>query len=70
MDLLIVNIKKVIMGLLDKIKPAQIEEEVNSFTAEEIEFLLRIIKDATFKGGELPLLVNLINKLQQQHKFL
>ena len=56
------------MGLLNKINPQPKQEEVNSFTAEEIEFLLRIIKDATFKGGELPLLVNLVNKLQQQHK--
>jgi hypothetical protein len=57
------------MALIDKVevpKPPQTIE----YNKEEIEFILRIIKDATFKGGELPLLVNLINKLQQQHKSL
>jgi hypothetical protein len=55
------------MALIDKVevpKPSQTIE----YNKEEIEFLLRIIKDATFKGGELPLLVNLVNKLQQQYK--
>lgn len=57
------------MALIDKVeetKPPQVIE----YNKEEIEFILRIIKDATFKGSELPLLVNLINKLQQQHKSL
>lgn len=55
------------MALIDKVevpKPPQTIE----YNKEEIEFILRIIKDATFKGGELPLLVNLVNKLQQQYK--
>jgi hypothetical protein len=57
------------MALIDKVevpKPSQTIE----YNKEEIEFLLRIIQDATFKGGELPLLVNLVNKLQQQYQSL
>lgn len=57
------------MALIDKLegsKPSQVIE----YNKEEIEFILKIIKDATFKGSELPLLVNLVNKLQQQHKSL
>jgi len=57
------------MALIDKVevpkKPQTIE-----YNKEEIEFILKIIKDATFKGSELPLLVNLVNKLQQQYQSL
>jgi len=55
------------MALIDKVEVLK-QPQLIEYTKEEIEFILRIIKDATFKGGELPLLVNLVNKLQQQHK--
>ena len=55
------------MALIDKVEVPKQPQPIE-YNKEEIEFLLRIIKDATFKGGELPLLVNLVNKLQQQHK--
>lgn len=57
------------MALIDKVEGAKPPQTIE-YNKEEIEFILRIIKDATFKGSELPLLVNLVNKLQQQHKSL
>lgn len=33
----------------------------------ELEYLLLLIKDSTFKGAELEQLYNLVYKLQQQH---
>jgi len=55
------------MALIDKVEVPKQPQSIE-YNKEEIEFLLRIIKDATFKGGELPLLVNLVNKLQQQYQ--
>jgi hypothetical protein len=55
------------MALIDKIEVPTSPQTIE-YNKEEIEFILRIIKDATFKGGELLLLVNLVNKLQQQYK--
>jgi hypothetical protein len=57
------------MALIDKVEGPKQPQPIE-YNKEEIEFLLRIIKDATFKGGELPLLVNLVNKLQQQYQSL
>jgi hypothetical protein len=57
------------MALIDKVEVPKQPQSIE-YNKEEIEFLLRIIKDATFKGGELPLLVNLVNKLQQQYQSL
>jgi hypothetical protein len=34
---------------------------------QELEFLLLLIKDSTFKGAELEKLYNLVYKLQQQY---
>jgi hypothetical protein len=57
------------MALIDKVEVPK-QPQTIEYNKEEIEFLLKIIKDATFKGGELPLLVNLVNKLQQQYQSL
>lgn len=58
------------MGLIDKVKQKEPEMVLSDYTREELEFLLNIIKEASFKGKELPLLVNLVNKIQQQYKSL
>jgi hypothetical protein len=57
------------MALIDKLEETKPPQTIE-YNKEEIEFILRIIRDATFKGSELPLLVNLVNKLQQQYKSL
>ena len=64
------NIIKLVMGLIDKIKQKEPEMVLFDYTQEELEFLLNIIKEANFKGKDLPLLVNLVNKIQQQYKSL
>lgn len=58
------------MGLIDKVKQKEPEMVLFDYTQEELEFLLNIIKEANFKGKDLPLLVNLVNKIQQQYKSL
>jgi hypothetical protein len=64
------NIIKLVMGLIDKVKQKEPEMVLFDYTQEELEFLLNIIKEANFKGKDLPLLVNLVNKIQQQYKSL
>ena len=67
MDLfIIINIKKVIMGLLDKIRPPQVEEESNSFTAEEYKFLLSKLRSATYTGHEFETFYNIWVKVTQE----
>jgi hypothetical protein len=58
------------MGLIDKVKQKEPETALPDYTREELGFLLNIIKDANFKGSDLPILVNLVNKIQQQYKSL
>jgi hypothetical protein len=58
------------MGLIDKVKPKEPEMVLLGYTKEELGFLLNMIKDANFKGSDLPLLVNLVNKIQQQYQSL
>ena len=38
-----------------------------SLNKSELEYLLLLIKDSTFKGAELEKLYNLVYKLQQQY---
>lgn len=58
------------MGLIDKVKPKEPEMVLPAYTREELEFLLNTIKEASFKGKELPLLVTLISKIQEHYKSL
>ena len=58
------------MGLIDKVKPKEPEMVLPGYTKEELGFLLNMIKEASFKGKDLPILVNLVNKIQQQYKSL
>jgi len=67
LDLFIINtIKKVIMGLLDKVIPQLKQEEVNSFTAEEYKFLLSKLRSATYTGHEFETFYNVWVKVTKE----
>lgn len=54
------------MGLLDKIRPPQVEEESNSFTAEEYKFILSKLRLATYTGHEFETFYNIWVKVSQE----
>jgi hypothetical protein len=59
-------------NFLDVIKSKTTSEAVNSkpinqLTALEIEFLLTLIKNSSFKGEQLEMVYNAVLKLQEQY---
>lgn len=58
-------IKKVIMGLIDKINPPR-PKEVESFTAEELKFLLTKLRTATYTGHEFETFYNIWVKISNE----
>lgn len=52
------------MSIINKNPQSIINENLGK---QEIEFLLKLIKDITFKGEDIELLYNLILKLQNQY---
>jgi hypothetical protein len=58
------------MALVNKTQGEEQKNFLPEYTKEEIVYLLQLIKDSTFKGYDLPVLVSLVNKLQQHHKSL
>ena len=54
------------MGLLNKINPPLKQEEVNSFTAEELKFLLLKLRSATYTGHEFETFYNIWVKITQE----
>ena len=54
------------MGLLDKILPQQTQEEVESFTPEELKFLLLKLRSATYTGHEFETFYNIWVKVTQE----
>ena len=67
---LIIKLKDMCMGLLDKAAPKSSKPAVNlnsSLSVQEYELLFTLIKSSTFKGEHLELLYNLIIKLQEQY---
>lgn len=54
------------MGLLDKINPLPKQEEVESFTAEELKFLLLKLRSATYTGHEFETFYNIWVKVTKQ----
>jgi hypothetical protein len=64
-------IKKVIMGLIDKINPLK-QKEVESFTVEELKFLLTKLRTATYTGHEFETFykvwVKISTELENQEK--
>jgi hypothetical protein len=58
-------IKKVIMGLIDKINPPK-PKEVESFTVEELKFLLTKLRTATYTGHEFETFYNIWVKISKE----
>jgi hypothetical protein len=54
------------MSLLDKIKTNKTQNE-SSLNKEELELILTLIKNSSFKGKDVEILYNLVYKLQQQY---
>lgn len=57
------------MSLLDKIKNISPSSKEGDFSLEkhEIEFILLLIKESTFRGEHIETLYNIAYKLQQQY---
>lgn len=55
------------MSIIDKLKSKPTPASEFSLTKSDIEFLLVIIKDASFKGESVEQLYNIVYKLQQQY---
>ena len=66
---------KIVMGLIDKINKNNQEKLIKEIPKNDIEdillnndeltFMLKIIKDSTFKGEQIEVIYNLTWKLQQ-----
>jgi hypothetical protein len=54
------------MGLIDKIRPQQKQEEVEGLTAEELKFLLLKLRTATYTGHEFETFYNVWVKITQE----
>jgi hypothetical protein len=54
------------MSLLDKVKINKAQNE-SSLNKEELELILTLIKDSSFKGKDVETLYNSVYKLQQQY---
>ena len=54
------------MGLIDKIIPQQKQEEVESFTPEELRFLLSKLRSATYTGHEFETFYNIWVKISKE----
>ena len=54
------------MGLIDKIRPQQRQEEVEGLTAEELKFLLSKLRTATYTGHEFETFYNIWVKVTQE----
>ena len=58
------------MAILDKIKQSLAsspEEASVSLTKQELEILLLMVKDATFRGEDVESIYNIVYKLQLQY---
>jgi hypothetical protein len=54
------------MGLIDKIRPQQRQEEVEGLTAEELKFLLSKLRTATYTGHEFETFYNIWVKISKE----
>jgi hypothetical protein len=72
------KIIKLVMGLLDKIKQQKgiqntplrdtaLALDSDQLDIQELEFLLSVIKQSTFKGEMIEVMYNLVMKLQSQY---
>jgi hypothetical protein len=67
--MVIKKIVKQVMSLINKTNPKSVSEKEADFFLEkqEIELILLIIKDGSFRGEQLENLYNTVYKLQQQY---
>ena len=54
------------MGLIDKIRPQQKQEEVEGLTVEELKFLLSKLRTATYTGHEFEMFYNIWVKISKE----
>ena len=55
------------MSLIDKIRKEEMSKVKDTLEQHEIEFILSMIKQSTFKGENIEPLYNIVLKLQSQH---
>tara|TARA_R110000803_G_scaffold21095_1_gene53456 strand:+ start:446 stop:649 length:204 start_codon:yes stop_codon:yes gene_type:complete len=60
------KIKQLVMSILNKITPTPVADE-HKLTQKELEFLLFMIKEVSFKGENVEELYNILVKLQKQY---
>lgn len=67
--MVIKKIFKQVMSILNKLNQKSVSQKEADFFLEkqEIELILLIIKDGTFRGEQLENLYNTVYKLQQQY---
>ena len=54
------------MGLIDKIRPQQKQEEAEGLTVEELKFLLSKLRTATYTGHEFEMFYNIWVKISKE----
>jgi hypothetical protein len=54
------------MSILSKLQQNNNKQADSNLTQKELEFLLVLIKEVTFKGEHVELLYNIVTKVQQQ----
>ena len=66
-----ISLKQVMANFLDIVKTKTnseaVNKPINQLTASEIEFLLVLIKNSSFKGEHLESIYNIVLKLQDQY---
>lgn len=55
------------MGLRDKANPQRNNHQNNQLTKKELEVLLNMVKEGTFKGVDIEPIYNMVIKLQDQY---
>jgi hypothetical protein len=55
------------MSLIDKVRKEETPKVKDSLEKHEIEFILNVIKQSTFRGENIEPLYNIVLKLQSQH---
>jgi hypothetical protein len=54
------------MSILSKLQQNNNKQADSNLTQKELEFLLMLIKEVTFKGEHVELLYDIVTKVQQQ----
>ena len=57
---------KLVMSILSKLQQNNNKQADSNLTQKELEFLLMLIKEVTFKGEHVELLYDIVTKVQQQ----